>query len=126
MWESATPYIAFRHLKKSGKNRDSPEFIPPEAMPEFMVHVFREDWDQRSDLKYLPKPEIVEFVNPLAVLGWRYRSLQFRRARNRPGDDGYSRPFGAFRLSFPEPVQGPISLGYACHFGMGAFRPVTS
>jgi CRISPR-associated protein Csb2 len=57
--------------------------------------------------------------------GWRYRSHQFRRARNRPRDDGYSRPFGAFRLTFPEAVAGPICLGYACHFGMGVFRPLT-
>jgi CRISPR-associated protein Csb2 len=132
VWESATPYIAFRHLKKSGKKRDGREFMPPEAMPEFMSHVFREDWSQRSDLKRLPRPEKVEYVrNPhdsleKVDLGWRYRCLQFHRGRNRRGDDGYSRPFGAFRLSFPEPVQGPISLGYACHFGMGAFRPVKS
>jgi CRISPR-associated protein Csb2 len=124
VWESATPYIAFRHFKKSGTKRDRREFTPPEAMPEFMVHVFSEDWDQRTDLK-LPKPEKVEFVpDPLAALGWRYRSLQFKRGRNRRGDDGYSRPFGAFRLTFAAPVSGPISLGYACHFGMGAFRPV--
>ena len=128
VWESATPYIAFRHLKERGTKRDRREFTPPEAMPEFMVHVFSEDWDQRTDLK-LPKPEKIEFVpNPHADpqdggLGWRYRSLQFRRGRNRRGDDGYSRPFGAFRLTFSEPVNGSISLGYACHFGMGSFRP---
>ncbi|AMV26279.1 CRISPR-associated protein [Gemmata sp. SH-PL17] len=123
VWESATPYIAYRHLKKSGAKRDRREFIPPEAIPEFMVHVLAEDWDQRTDLKF-PKPEKIEFLlDPLTSLGWRYRSLQFKRGRNRRGDDGYSRPFGAFRLTFSEPVSGPISLGYACHFGMGSFRP---
>jgi CRISPR-associated protein Csb2 len=127
VWESATPYVAFRHLKRSGKKRDSREFTPPEAMPEFMAHVFSEDWDQRTDLKHLPKPERIEFVpDPLTTLGWRYRSLQFRRGRDRRGDDGYSRPFGAFRLTFPEPVNGPLTLGYACHFGMGMFRPTSS
>lgn len=132
VWESATPYIAFRHLKKNGRKRDSRDFATREAMPEFMVHVFREDWEQRSDLKHLPRPEKIEYVaNPNDSaerngLGWRYRSLEFRRARNRRGDDGYSRPFGAFRLTFPEPVGGPISLGYGCHFGMGVFRPANS
>lgn len=128
--ESATPYIAFRHLKKNGRKRDSREFIPPEAIPEFMVHVFREDWDQRIDLKHQPKPVKIEYVqNPhdsseKGGLGWRYRNLQFRRGRDRRGDDGYSRPFGAFRLTFSESVRGPICLGYASHFGMGMFRAV--
>lgn len=125
-WVSATPYIAFRHLKRSGKKRDSREFIPAEAMPEFMAHVLGEDLKQRIDLTHLPQPKIEFLHDPLAALGWRYRSLQFRRARSRPGDDGFSRPFGAFRLKFPEPVSGPICLGYACHFGMGIFRPESS
>jgi hypothetical protein len=28
-----------------------------------------------------------------------------------------------FRLSFSEPVFGPIALGYGCHFGLGQFVP---
>ena len=92
-------------------------------MPDFMKHIFAEDWNQRADLSQLPKPE-VEFVSdPHEQLGWRYRSLQFRRARKRLGDDGYHRPFGVLRLKFSEAVRGPISLGYACHFGMGQFVP---
>jgi CRISPR-associated protein Csb2 len=129
VWESATPYVAFRHVKRSGTKRDHQRFIPPEAMPAFMQQVFGEDWDQRSDLS-LPKPHIEFVSDPLkaqpAGLNWRYRSLQFRRARNRAGDDGYSRPFGVIRLIFLQAVAGPISLGYACHFGMGAFRALDS
>jgi CRISPR-associated protein Csb2 len=124
VWVSATPYIAYRHLKDRGQRRDDRSFIPSEAMPEFMKQVFVEDWNQRSDLASLPKPSVEFLPDPLAALEWKYRSLQFRRARNRPGDDGYSRSFGAFRLTFPDAVFGPISLGYASHFGMGAFRPV--
>lgn len=127
VWISATPYIAFRHRKQRGKKRDSPAFKSPQAMPEFLTQVLAEDWQQRTDL---PKPEIEFLPDPLKAppegLGWRYRSLQFRRARNRPRDDGYSRPFGAFRLTFPEAIAGPICLGYACHFGMGSFRPATT
>lgn len=122
VWESSTPYLAFRHPKLRGKKRDHQGFISSEAMPEFMKKILSEDWDQRSDLK-LPKPQI-EFVSDLLKeLCWRFRSLQFRRARRKPGDDGYSRPFGVFRLTFSEPVRGPIGLGHDCHFGMGSFRP---
>jgi CRISPR-associated protein Csb2 len=123
VWVSSTPYIAFRHLKQRGKKRDPRDFIPPEAMPDFMRQVLGEDWDQRGDLG--PKPRIEFVADPLRALRWKYRILQFRRARNRTGDDGFSRPFGAFRLTFDEEVDGPFSLGYACHFGMGAFRPAS-
>lgn len=123
VWVSSTPYLAFRHLKQRGKKRDHRRFIAPQALPEFMKHVLAEDWNQRADLEQLPKPEIDFVCNPLEELNWRYRSLQFRRARKRQGADGYSRPFGTFRLRFPEAVAGPISLGHSCHFGMGQFVP---
>jgi len=29
---------------------------------------------------------------------------------------------GSFwRLTFPEPIQGPVALGFGCHFGLGLF-----
>lgn len=125
IWESSTPYVAYRHRKDRGRKRDDNQFRSPEAMSTFMEQLLREDWAQRVDLAALPRPTEIKFVGDPTKepLNWRYRSLQFRRARNRRGDDGYSRLFGAFRLTFSEPVYGPISLGYACHFGMGAFRP---
>ena len=27
-------------------------------------------------------------------------------------------------IRFAEPVQGPLALGFACHFGLGLFVPV--
>lgn len=30
---------------------------------------------------------------------------------------------GFWRLTFPQPVQGPLALGFACHFGLGLFVP---
>lgn len=121
VWVSATPYIAFRHLKTRGKKRDDEIFHQHGAMPEFIKHVFREDWSQRNDFADMPIPEVEFIADPLAALGWRYRGLQFRRARNRPRDDGYTRQFAALQLKFPQPVSGPICLGYASHFGMGLF-----
>lgn len=148
VWISATPYIAFRHLKKRGTQRDDAAFFAPDAAPRFLERVFTEDWDQREDLKSrlnstigfvadplssqelagnAPNKPTIEFVaDPFTELDWRERGLQFRRARKGKGkrhDDGFSRPFGAFRLTFPKPFAGPLSLGYHCHFGLGAFRP---
>jgi CRISPR-associated protein Csb2 len=126
IWASATPYVAYRHLKTRGKKRDDPLLAANDSMRAFMERVIGEDWDQRDDLRYLPMPKAEFLPDPIAGLGWTHRSLQFRRARNRPHDDGYSRSFGTFRLIFPEAVTGPICLGYGCHFGMGIFRAVSA
>jgi CRISPR-associated protein Csb2 len=123
VWISATPYIAFRHLKARGKKRDDQAFLRREALPQFMMHVLGEDFHQRDDLAHLPRPSIEFLPDPLTAIGWHYRSLQFRRSRRRKRDDGYTRPLGAFRLTFPEEIAGPICLGYSCHFGIGLFRP---
>jgi CRISPR-associated protein Csb2 len=122
-WVSSTPYLAFRHFKPRGKRRDDRAFRHREALPQFMAQVFAEDWNQRDDLAQLPKPTIEFVTDPVSEISWRFRSLQFRRARTRWRDDGYTRSLGAFRLTFPHEIAGPICLGYSCHFGMGLFRP---
>jgi CRISPR-associated protein Csb2 len=33
---------------------------------------------------------------------------------------------GAFQITFPRPVGGPICLGHSCHFGLGLFVPDSS
>lgn len=50
--------------------------------------------------------------------------FEFRRGRSRAGDDGYHRPFGIFRLTFSAPLDGPLCLGYGCHYGLGLFLPL--
>ena len=51
-------------------------------------------------------------------------SFEYRRSRNRRNDDGWNRAHGFFRLEFENEILGPLSLGYASHYGMGHFRPV--
>lgn len=55
----------------------------------------------------------------------RWRTIQFKRFRRKAGDDGGRRLAGAFRVTFPLPVRGPIALGNSAHYGMGLFLPVT-
>ncbi|VVB67184.1 Uncharacterised protein [uncultured archaeon] len=50
--------------------------------------------------------------------GCRRSNGEGRRAAN---GEGYG-----FRIEFPEPVQGPVAVGYASHFGMGGFEAVDS
>ncbi len=59
----------------------------------------------------------------------RFPWYRFQRQRWRPdgspagGRRGDGRGYWLW-LEFPEPVRGPIALGYGAHFGLGLFRPV--
>jgi CRISPR-associated protein Csb2 len=124
-WASITPFVATRHLKRRGTRRDARAFFDREAMALFLRTVLLENWEQRSDLQQRSQtpPEVEPIFDPLATGMMRFRPLQFYRGRKRPGDDGFSRAFGAFRLQFAGPVTGPLCLGYGCHFGLGLFLP---
>jgi CRISPR-associated protein Csb2 len=61
--------------------------------------------------------------NHVFLIAGQWRPIQFKRFRRRAGDDGGRRLAGAFRLSFSEPVRGPITLGWSSHFGLGQFVP---
>ncbi len=103
---SSTPFVPPRHYRK--------------GRGEFM------DWlagEVRKEAVYHGLPEPVE-VKPIVKLllknGRSIRWLEFRRSRK-----GDSRQIGyGFEIVFPEPVSGPIALGYGAHFGLGQFVPV--
>ena len=50
--------------------------------------------------------------------------LKFVRSRTQGGGKTATSQGYGFRLTFPHPVTGPITLGYGCHFGLGLFRAV--
>ena len=122
VWISATPFVVTRYPKRNGgARRDRPEdYATPQR---FTGHVLGEELDRlrqrRPDL-----PEVVS-IEPLESLGPQegVRPIQFRRFRQKPGDDGGRRPSGAFRVVFATPVAGPLCLGHSCHFGLGLFLP---
>jgi CRISPR-associated protein Csb2 len=49
-------------------------------------------------------------------------TLVFARARAGRGGRQPDASGGFFRLIFPQPVEGPISIGWGAHFGLGLFR----
>lgn len=125
-WISATPYIATRYAKTRGRNRI--DFASPEARAAFLQE------DLRAQLAAV-RADLVEDgtvdveIDPLwdnnhvfDVAG-RWRPIQFKRFRRRAGDDGGRRLAGAFRLTFRQPVHGPLALGWSSHFGLGQFVP---
>ncbi len=99
-WTSRTPFVLPRHQKRRGANT-----MEGQLTAELVS-------------RGLPAPRTIE------VLPWTGEILAMRHAvrvrrhpaKRPPVDTGF-----AVRLVFDTPLQGPLSLGYASHFGLGGF-----
>lgn len=133
-WVSSTPFITPRLPKTSGRQK-------PRSQEEF--HSFIESqlkielgrWIERNHHNFPAEAILVERLTDASgnTRRWcpihkefRERAIQFRRFRQKRGDDGGNRPSGFFRLTFPEAVSGPVALGHSSHFGLGLFIPVVN
>lgn len=103
-WQSITPYLHPWHVKKN--------FLIGDQL--------RRECRERG----MPEPTILEPFNEVHVGHQKRRPIHFRRFRNRRGLDQPDRLGSFWRLTFPEPVAGPIALGFGCHFGLGFFVPI--
>ena len=119
-WRSLTPFVPTRHPKF---HRDGREKIDPEGW-----HI----GSPRHDLRRLifesgkPPPAKIDAVDFAEVNGRKLRWLQFQRRRQR-GEGLHAGEFGhGFRLTFAEPVSGPLAIGYGAHFGLGLFVPLAA
>ncbi len=115
VWVSATPFVVTRYPKRRGVKRDRPEdYSSPKI---FACHVLTQELKRRE------LPEILS-VDEVLIGAHKLRSIQFKRFRSRKrNDDGGRRPAGGFRITFAQPVRGPLCLGHSCHFGLGLFLP---
>ena len=124
VWISATPFIVTRFPKARGKKKDPVELLGLENQREFARQVLIEEIRRAyPDLIELVKVEYLNEEHRCGAHG--LRPIQFKRYRQKRGDDGGSRPAGVFRIVFPESVHGPICLGHSSHFGLGLFVPET-
>lgn len=152
VWVSATPFVAPRHPKRNGQSRDDPKFWKDRSDQELDAlrksgrsaskHVFIDPvgWLEtvlREELGRLiiRRPDLADIgldritIRPLLREGVfrmgarRLRPIQFKRFRQKRGDDGGQRLAGAFEITFPKKVRGPVCLGYSSHFGLGLFVP---
>lgn len=149
-WVSATPFVPPRHLKQSGRSSllgqlcselDSRGLPQPRTME---VQVSGQDpatesiryvsaaefwalWRRRRPMVELGPdaavPAAADHPDPGASIvlapAWRH----FRRVRQTsPSRPPVSVALG-LRLVFDSPIDGPVSLGYASHYGLGVFRP---
>lgn len=97
-WISETPLVPPRHIKRSGRNT-------LEGQLSF-----------ECESRGLPKPCTVAILDPRepSVAPLRHFVRTRRAGPVPPADLGV-----AIRITFDEPVTGPIALGYGSHFGLG-------
>ncbi|MFN8611739.1 MAG: type I-U CRISPR-associated protein Csb2 [Vulcanimicrobiota bacterium] len=102
VWQSLTPYVQTRHLKP-GK--------------ETLLDQLRRELGNHGGP--------AQFLEHVSIQSPELHGISLREFKTRRG--GRPRPaYGVhnLRLTFSEPVAGPIVLGYAAHFGLGQFQPV--
>lgn len=117
-WQSATPFVPGRYLKKRGKNTlqgqvlaelRSRRFPGPVAVHQLApsrgaaaaAQLVAEPWGGESDWRH-------------------FRHFVLSRHPGRPQPPV---PLGfAIGLEFSKPVEGPLAIGYGSHYGLGLFQ----
>lgn len=114
-WVSRTPFLLSRHPKRhkdgSPRLRDDATWMdgPEDQLRRALQH------------QGFPDPAALTALDHVLAAGKPVRWLSFAwQRRDKAEAPAVPQGFG-FRLEFAEPVQGPIALGYGCHFGLGQF-----
>ena len=134
VWESVTPFLPTAHLKRTREARIARRMLETEQTVE--GHLAEATGYPREVRRLLQRRNIidpaqssrlqVDLLPHVEIHGNRRRPLQFHRFRSR-GRERASDPHGALlRVRFPEPIAGPLALGYSCHFGLGLFAAADS
>jgi CRISPR-associated protein Csb2 len=122
-WESVTPFLASGHLKSGGYPAEVRRLAARRGLPEIaQIAPLRPKGSEREndvnarDGRY----DLAE----ISVRGRPRRAIHFQRFRSR-GREPQPDSLGTFlRLTFREPIQGPLALGYGSHFGLGLFAAI--
>ena len=104
-WVSVTPFLASGHLKRTRYEGEINRL-----------------WKRRNiGAGSLTGPVQVEILSDIEIGGTSRRSVHFHRFRSRGREKQPDAQGALLRLKFNEPVEGPLALGYGCHFGLGMF-----
>ena len=109
VWVSVTPYAPARRWCKNWND------------PDIRQKHIADDLERELVFREKPIPERIEQLGIEQFDGPDWR--RFRRGRPRRGEQGQNRPAIPLRLTFEEPVEGPLVLGGLSHFGLGLFWP---
>ncbi len=116
-WVSRTPFLSTRHPKATRAG------VPKVDATGLQIGSPEHELLRLLRLAGFPEPEAVERVDftSLGRRSVRWQEFRCRRSNGEGRKAAYDRGYG-FRIEFPEPVQGPVTVGYASHFGMGGFE----
>lgn len=103
VWRSLTPYLHPWHVKRG-----------------FGIS---EQLRRECRLRRLPEPEDIRFLPEVMVGSRPRRPVHFHRFRNKRGLIQADTRGCFAELVFPEPILGPLALGFGCHYGLGLFVP---
>ncbi len=102
VWISGTPFVPTRFFKS--RDGEFVEWLRSQVMAECVNHGF-------------PIPVGIDLISEDQA-GVRFKWYEFMRSRK-----GQKPRYGyGLRLTFAQPVRGPICLGFCSHFGLGQFR----
>ena len=104
LWRSRSPYFHPWHLKKNFTLFDQ----------------LRKECAKRG----LPELADIKLIPYLLKGERRFFPTAFHKFRSKKGLSQPDRRGGFWRLTFKKPVQGPVALGFGCHFGLGLFEAV--
>ena len=104
-WRSVTPFLASGHLKASRYAGEVRRLLTRRGLEAAHVEI--------------------ETLPTIVVGGTERRAIHFRRFRSR-GREAQPDATGTFLgIVSPEPIPGPLAIGYASHFGLGLFGAAT-
>ncbi|MGH9759328.1 MAG: type I-G CRISPR-associated protein Csb2, partial [Blastocatellia bacterium] len=109
-WRSVTPFSLPRFPNRGGGKPPRPRDLPEGQLR------------REIRLRGLPEPVSIKSLDGYAVPGRPGIPWAAFEATRYNGTRGNG--LAGFEIEFAEPVRGPISLGFACHFGLGLFLPV--
>ena len=112
VWYSVTPYIPTRHTKYKGKGKHKRLVDTPKDQIK---------WQLEKDYSITSNVKSIKLFESNYIPNTNLRPIDFHKYRSH-GSIGYNDVY-TVRLEFNEPVQGPITLGYGSHYGMGLFLP---
>ena len=128
-WRSVTPFLPTAHLKRARDARQARRMLEqgqtvsgPLAEATGYPREVRRLLRRRNMLADgLAEQVRIQLLPHVDVHGAPRRPLQFHRFRSRGRETTTDAHGVLLLLRFPQPVTGPIALGYGCHFGLGLF-----
>ena len=119
-WRSLTPYVLTRHIKFRGSDGDSGGRRMVDSPEDQIRREVSLRWPNGLDLTDVHSKDPREPISPMYGLSSGSRPFDFFRYRHSGSNGG-----GAFnfKIEFDAPVDGPVALGFACHYGLGMFVP---